>query len=96
MPEALTDRQRAVYEAIVAHLRAHGHPPTLRVLGDAVGISSTNGVHDHLVALERKGWITRASDGESRGTRPVIVDVCETCGAPRFADPARDTEEEAA
>lgn len=37
----------------------HGYAPTIRELGDGLGIKSTNGVNDHLRALERYGAITR-------------------------------------
>lgn len=55
----MTERQAAVMEAIVSSIRERGYPPTAREIGDAVGIKSTNGVNDHLTALERKGMIRR-------------------------------------
>lgn len=67
---ALTRRQQALLTAILDHDRAHGRPPTIREIGDAVGISSTNGVTDHLKALERKGYIERG-DNQSRALRPL-------------------------
>lgn len=39
---------------------ARGYSPTIREIGDALDIKSTNGVNDHLKALERKGCLTRA------------------------------------
>ncbi len=44
-------------------------PPTLREIGARMGIRSTNGVNDHLRALERKGYLTR-EDMKSRALRP--------------------------
>jgi repressor LexA len=64
----LTPRQRAVLDCIRETLRRDGRPPTLREIGVEVGIRSTNGVSDHLKALESKGFIDRAS-GRSRGLR---------------------------
>lgn len=59
--EDLTPRQWETLRAIRLHLRAHGRPPTLRELGDVLGIGSTNGVSDHLRALERKGYVERTA-----------------------------------
>lgn len=56
---ALTSKQRAVYDFVCEHIAREGTPPTLREIGKAFGIRSTNGVNDHLRALERKGWIRR-------------------------------------
>jgi hypothetical protein len=54
----LAPRQREVLAAIESATAERGYPPTLRELGAALGISSTNGVYDHLRALRRKGAIT--------------------------------------
>lgn len=53
----LSPRQQVVYEAILRFFKEHGRVPTLRELGSAVGIKSTNGVSCHLDALAKKGWI---------------------------------------
>lgn len=53
-------RQLQVLTAIDRSVRLRGYPPTIRELGDELGIASTNGVNDHLEALERKGLIERA------------------------------------
>ena len=50
----LTDRQREVLAYVAQHIRAFGAPPTIREIGTAMGLASTNGVSDHLHALERK------------------------------------------
>lgn len=55
----LSDRQSCVLEVIRRSLETRGYPPTLREIGVAMGIRSTNGVNDHLRALERKGYIVR-------------------------------------
>ena len=62
----LTDRQRQVLECVEDSIKSRGIPPTLRELRDRLGIRSTNGVNDHLTALERKGYIVRL-DQKSRG-----------------------------
>jgi repressor LexA len=66
----LTGRQRQVYDFITQSIEERGYPPTLREIGSFMRIRSTNGVNDHLKALERKGWITR-EDLKSRALRPV-------------------------
>jgi repressor LexA len=60
-----TERQRLVLSFIEVHIRQHGFPPTIREIGRHLGIKSTNGVNDHLNALQRKGFLTRA-EGKSR------------------------------
>jgi len=56
---ALTDRQLEVLRFIVQQIEDNGYPPTIREIGEALDIRSTNGVNDHLKALERKGYLTR-------------------------------------
>lgn len=66
----LTDRQRQALDYITECLNARGYPPTLREIGEHMGIRSTNGVNDHLKALERKGYLVR-EELKSRALRPV-------------------------
>jgi repressor LexA len=66
----LTDRQRQALDYITECLSARGYPPTLREIGEHMGIRSTNGVNDHLKALERKGYLVR-EELKSRALRPV-------------------------
>src|SRR3954453_7929218 len=68
--EPLTDRQKAVLEFISQSIEAQGYPPTLREIGEHMGIRSTNGVNDHLRALEKKGYLER-EDLKSRALRPM-------------------------
>ncbi len=69
MPEPiaddLTERQQRVLSFIEAQIRKNGFPPTIREIGRHLGIRSTNGVNDHLNALERKGFVKR-QDHKSR------------------------------
>ncbi len=62
-----------VLEFITLSISDRGYPPTLREIGSHMGIRSTNGVNDHLRALERKGYLKR-EDMKSRALRPVNVD----------------------
>ncbi len=61
MAKELTKRQRAILQFIIESIREYGYPPTIAEIGEEFGISSTNGVNDHLLALERKGYIERSS-----------------------------------
>lgn len=73
MAEALTQRQRDILEFIAASIAERGFPPTLREIGEHFHIRSTNGVNDHLKALEKKGHLRR-EDLKSRAMRPVLPD----------------------
>lgn len=78
-PRILTHRQQLVLD-FVRQACAKGRPPTLREIGDHMGIKSTNGVADHLRALERKGYLVRGDDGEgkARNIRPVDDEGADT------------------
>jgi repressor LexA len=68
--QKLTQRQKMVLEFVQTTIDTDGYPPTLREIGNFMGIRSTNGVNDHLRALERKGYLTR-KDMKSRTLRPT-------------------------
>ncbi|MGP5253325.1 transcriptional repressor LexA [Brachybacterium alimentarium] len=55
----LTRRQHLVLETINSAIAAHGYPPTMREIGDAVGLTSSSSVSHQLQALERKGFLRR-------------------------------------
>jgi len=59
MTEQLTDRQRQVLEFIDGEVRERGYPPSVREIGEAVGLSSSSTVHAHLAALQDKGFLKR-------------------------------------
>lgn len=68
--QGLTKRQQMVLDYINQSITDRGYPPTLREIGSHMGIRSTNGVNDHLRALERKGYLKR-EDMKSRALKPV-------------------------
>ena len=68
--KALTNRQQEILDFITMSISERGYPPTIREIGMKMGIRSTNGVNDHLKALERKGFLVR-DDLKSRAMRPV-------------------------
>jgi repressor LexA len=55
----LTARQRQVLEFIDAEVHRRGYPPSVREIGEAVGLSSPSTVHAHLAALQDKGYLRR-------------------------------------
>ena len=68
----LTNRQQEILDFISQSINERGYSPTLREIGSKMGIRSTNGVNDHLKALERKGFLIR-DDQKSRTLRPVSL-----------------------
>jgi len=72
--QGLTHRQQMVLDFIRESIADRGYPPTLREIGARMGIRSTNGVNDHLRALERKGYLKR-EDMKSRALRPTGVQL---------------------
>ncbi len=76
----LTDRQLEVLRYIARQIEDAGYPPTIREIGEALDIRSTNGVNDHLKALERKGFLTR-DPVKSRAVIPTAR-AREALGAP--------------
>lgn len=64
----LSKRQKRILEMIEAYMAEWGYPPTIREIGDAVGISSTSVVSYNLRVLERKGYLERSPE-VSRGLR---------------------------
>ena len=73
MADALTQRQKEILDFISSSIVERGFPPTLREIGEHFNIRSTNGVNDHLKALEKKGHLRR-EDLKSRAMRPVLPD----------------------
>ena len=55
----LTKRQQQIYEYVVGYAERHGYPPTVREIGDAIGLASPSTVHAHLANLEREGYVRR-------------------------------------
>jgi repressor LexA len=68
-PAGLTPRQQKVLEVIRDWVERFGYPPSVREIGDAVGLTSTSSVHHQLRTLERKGYLRR----DPNRTRAVDV-----------------------
>ena len=65
----LTDRQRQVLEMIDRSMRERGYPPSVREIGNAVGLTSPSTVHSHLLSLEKMGFLRRDP------TKPRAIEV---------------------
>ena len=70
MTEAvLTDKRREILHFITAELRKRGYPPSVREIGEAVGLTSSSTVHAHLATLQRHGYLRRDP------TKPRAIEV---------------------
>ena len=67
----LSPRQREILEFVNSHVDEHGYPPTVREIGQAVGLTSPSTVHAHLARLEAAGLIRRDP------TKPRALEVIE-------------------
>ncbi len=75
MPDGLTERQRQILQFIKEEIRAKGYPPSVREIGEAIGLSSSSTVHGHMSRLEEKGYIRRDP------TKPRAIEVLDGSGA---------------
>jgi repressor LexA len=66
----LTARQQQVLEFIDVEVRRRGYPPSVREIGEGVGLSSSSTVHAHLGALQDKGYLRRDP------TKPRAIEIC--------------------
>jgi len=82
--QGLTKRQAQTLGFIRQSIEERGYPPTLREIGEHMGIRSTNGVNDHLRALERKGYLRR-EDMKSRALK-LVKDAGAKPAAPNSDD----------
>ena len=76
-PAAPTARQRRILDFIARTVRERGYPPTVREIGEAVGLTSSSSVHAQLENLERLGLLRRDP------TKPRAIGLAESDVAPR-------------
>lgn len=76
----LTVRQRAILDHIVQSVEARGYPPSVREIGEAVGLASPSTVHTHLQTLEDRGYLRRDP------TKPRAIEVRWEPGSHRKAN----------
>ena len=73
MTQELSDRQSRILDYIRYVTRMRGYPPSVREIGEAVGLSSSSTVHNHLNQLERRGYIKR--DASKSRTVQLVQDA---------------------
>ena len=76
----LTGRQQEIWDFLVEYVERHGYPPTVREIGDAVGLASPSTVHAHLANLERAGFLKRDP------TKPRALELRREVKAERAVD----------
>jgi repressor LexA len=81
----LTARQREILEVIESNLRTRGYPPSVREIGEAVGLTSPSTVHNHLATLQRLGYLRR----DPAKPRAIEVRFDPTSGAAAERRPVR-------
>ncbi|KPC99588.1 LexA repressor [Geobacillus sp. BCO2] len=67
----LSKRQQQILEFIKQEVRTKGYPPSVREIGEAVGLASSSTVHGHLARLENKGYIRRDP------TKPRAIEILD-------------------
>src|SRR5881409_1685468 len=65
----LTGKRREILDFIADQLRSRGYPPSVREIGEAVGLTSSSTVHAHLATLQRQGYLRRDP------TKPRAIEV---------------------
>ena len=104
--DGLTQRQRRVLEVIRDSIERRGYPPSVREIGEAVGLSSASSVAHQLSVLQRKGWLRRDPNrpraldvrlpGESGSTAGATGGAAEPAAAMAGAGPAGGVDDAAA
>jgi repressor LexA len=81
----LTGKRREILDFIAAQLRERGYPPSVREIGEAVGLTSSSTVHAHLTTLQKQGFLRR----DPTKPRAIEVRYDATSGAAIERRPAR-------
>jgi repressor LexA len=79
----LTGRQQEIWDFLVDYVDQHGYPPTVREIGEAVGLASPSTVHAHLANLERAGLLKR-DPTKPRAVELVGREPAATGSAPKL------------
>jgi repressor LexA len=83
----LTARQQEIWQFLVDYVDRHGYPPTVREIGEAVGLASPSTVHAHLANLERAGLLRRDP------TKPRALDLIGHRRESRAQEPAQEPQQ---
>ena len=70
MAQVLSTKRRQILDCIAGSVRERGYPPSVREIGEAVGLTSSSTVHAHLAVLQREGYLRRDP------TKPRAIEVC--------------------
>ena len=81
----LTGKRREILDFIAAHQHDRGYPPSVREIGEAVGLTSSSTVHTHLTTLQRQGYLRR----DPTKPRAIEVRYDALSGAPIERRPTR-------
>jgi repressor LexA len=81
----LTGKRREILDFIAEQLRERGYPPSVREIGEAVGLTSSSTVHTHLTTLQRQGYLKR----DPTKPRAIVVRYDANSGAAIERRPAR-------
>lgn len=84
-PRDLSGKRREILEFIASQIQERGYPPTVREIGEAVGLTSSSTVHTHLTTLQRQGYLRR----DPTKPRAIEVRYSATSGATIERRPAR-------
>jgi repressor LexA len=74
----ISERRRKILEFIKDEVNAKGYPPSVREIGEAVGLKSSSTVHGHLIRLEELGYIRRDP------SKPRAIEVLDDVNAPKI------------
>ena len=70
MAQVLSTKRKQILDCISDSVRERGYPPSVREIGEAVGLTSSSTVHAHLAVLQREGYLRRDP------TKPRAIEVC--------------------
>ncbi len=70
MAQVLSTKRKQILDCIADSVRDRGYPPSVREIGEAVGLTSSSTVHAHLAVLQREGYLRRDP------TKPRAIEVC--------------------
>lgn len=80
MAQVLSTKRRQILDCIAESVRDRGYPPSVREIGEAVGLTSSSTVHAHLAVLQREGYLRRDP------TKPRAIEVCYDPSSKVLAD----------
>ena len=80
MAQVLSTKRKQILDCISEAVRERGYPPSVREIGESVGLTSSSTVHAHLAVLQREGYLRRDP------TKPRAIEVCYDPSSKVIAD----------